>query len=560
MAFIEHIKNNKKKYSLWSTALVAGIGVLWFSLRHNAYALSVNGQVIAVVKEKETIESVYTNVVETIKTEEGTDIAVNEVLAVEPVHSSSKKLSTEDQVKQAINDVVSYNVAAYEIMVDNQGFAVVDSRETALAILQDIAKQYLPEDSTLVLEAEVNEGVAINEEEALNTQNVVKPQDVDLAQSDNIQNSESIIDNKLVQESAESTAPMLDEEGREIVSIQSALPEAEVNEAVSVGEIDATTIIEKNEENTKGQKIAREIKDLNFNEKVTIRNVYVPKEEVLTAQEAEEVLLGNTQSIIEYTLQEGDNIWDIAMKYGTTMEHILEINPQIEDETKMQIGEVIKLEVPDPILSIMTVTETTFKELIPAEIQYVWFSHLYEGDTRIYREGNDGLKEVTVDVTKMNGKEVSRTVIAENVLKEAKIKVIAYGTKEKPVEEKTSSNKGASSSVSASSSGKFMHPLNGGGSLSSTYGSRWGSFHYGGEVIYSGFNRGGYGKLIIIDHGSGYQTYYAHCSSLYVNVGDHVSKGQNIAGVGSTGDSTGNHLHWEVRIDGTPVNPYGYIF
>ena len=576
MAFIEHIKSNKKKYSLLSAALVASIGVSWFSLRHNAYALSVNGEVIAVVKEKETIASVYTNVVETIKTEEGTDIAVNEVLAVEPVHSSSKKLSTEDQVKQAINDVVSYNVAAYEIMVDGEGFAVVDSRETALAILQDIAKEYLPEDSTLVLEAEVNEGVAINEEEALNTQNVVKPQDVDLAQSDNIQNSESIIDNKLVQESAESTAPMLDEEGREIVSIQSALPEAEVNEAVSVGEIDATTIIEKNEENTQGQNIAREIKDLNFNEKVTIRNVYVPKQEVLTAQEAEEVLLGNTREIIQYTLQEGDNIWDIAMKYGTTMEHILEINPQIEDETKMQIGEVIKLEVPDPILSIMTVTETTFKELIPAEIQYVWFSHLYEGDTRIYREGNDGLKEVTVDVTKINGKEVSRTVTEEKVLKEAKIKVIAYGTKEKPVEEKPSSNKGASSSVSTSSSGKFMHPLNGGGRLSSTYGSRWGTFHYGidfaasagtpiyaaasGEVIYSGFNRGGYGKLIIIDHGNGYQTYYAHCSSLYVNVGDYVSKGQNIAGVGSTGDSTGNHLHWEIRIDGTPVNPYGYIF
>lgn len=302
------------------------------------------------------------------------------------------------------------------------------------------------------------------------------------------------------------------------------------------------------------------------------------KEDILTPEEAENVLLGNTQETMEYELQEGDNIWDIAMKYGTTMEHILEINPQIEDETKMQIGDVIKLEVPDPILSITTVTETTFKELIPAEIQYVEFSDLYKDETKVYREGNDGLKEITVDVTKVNGKEVSRTVTNEEILKEAKIKVIAYGTKEKPkvTQSTNSSNSSSGASSSVSSSSRFMHPLNGGGTISSTYGSRWGSFHYGldfaasagtpiyaaasGKVIYSGYNNGGYGKLIIIDHGNGYQTYYAHCSSLYVNVGDYVSQGQNIAGVGTTGNSTGNHLHFEVRIDGTPVNPYGYVF
>ena len=556
MAFLEHMKSNKKKYSLVVAAVVAGIGISWFSFRNNAYALSVNGEVVAVVKEKATIESVYSNVVEAIKAEEGKDISINETLSVEHIHSSFKNLSTEEEVKKAINDSISYNVKAYEIIIDGEGFAVIESREEALAVLEEIAKKYLPEDG----------GLTLNIAE-------IPSEEGKLAE---VEKESQITTEGNLQDTLE---PQLDEEGREIVDVEAALPEEEVNEAVTVGEITVAPIIENNEENKDAQKISRELKGLNFNQEVNIRNVYVPKEEILTLNEAEEVLLGHTQEILEYELQEGDNIWDIAMKYGTTMEHILEINPQIEDETKMQIGEVIKLEVPEPILSIVTVTETTFKELIPAEIQYVWFSHLYEGDTRIYQEGNDGLKEVTVDVTKVNGKEVSRMAINENVLKEAKIKVIAYGTKEKPVEKETSSSTNSSSGASASvssSSGRFMHPLNGKGRLSSTYGSRWGTFHYGidlaasagtpiyaaakGEVIYSGFNSGGYGKLIIIDHGNGYQTYYAHCSSLYVNVGDYVSKGQNIAGVGSTGNSTGNHLHWEVRMDGTPVNPYSYIF
>ena len=80
-----------------------------------------------------------------------------------------------------------------------------------------------------------------------------------------------------------------------------------------------------------------------------------------------------------------------------------------------------------------------------------------------------------------------------------------------------------------------------------------------GKVIYSGYNSGGYGNLIIIEHSNGYQTYYAHCSRLYANVGEQVSKGDRIAGVGTTGDSTGNHLHFEIRKNGTPVNPANYL-
>lgn len=79
-----------------------------------------------------------------------------------------------------------------------------------------------------------------------------------------------------------------------------------------------------------------------------------------------------------------------------------------------------------------------------------------------------------------------------------------------------------------------------------------------GLVIYSGWSNG-YGKLLKVDHGNGVITYYAHCCELLVSAGDTVEMGQTIAKQGSTGWSTGTHLHFEIRINGRHVNPYPYI-
>lgn len=80
-----------------------------------------------------------------------------------------------------------------------------------------------------------------------------------------------------------------------------------------------------------------------------------------------------------------------------------------------------------------------------------------------------------------------------------------------------------------------------------------------GEVTYSGW-MSGYGNLIIISHGNGIQTYYGHCSKLYVSKGTKVSAGDTIAAVGSTGNSTGNHLHFEIRKNGVQINPQKYLY
>lgn len=80
-----------------------------------------------------------------------------------------------------------------------------------------------------------------------------------------------------------------------------------------------------------------------------------------------------------------------------------------------------------------------------------------------------------------------------------------------------------------------------------------------GTVIFSG-TMGGYGNLIIIDHGNGITTYYGHCSKLYKEKGENVTAGDVIAAVGSTGNSTGSHLHFEIRKNGVYVDPAQYLF
>ena len=80
----------------------------------------------------------------------------------------------------------------------------------------------------------------------------------------------------------------------------------------------------------------------------------------------------------------------------------------------------------------------------------------------------------------------------------------------------------------------------------------------GGTVTFAGWG-GAYGNVIFIDHSDGRQTRYAHLSKIYVSVGQHVDQGQRIAASGNTGRSTGPHLHFEMRIGGTPVDPRKYV-
>jgi len=111
------------------------------------------------------------------------------------------------------------------------------------------------------------------------------------------------------------------------------------------------------------------------------------------------------------------------------------------------------------------------------------------------------------------------------------------------------------------------------GTVTSKFGVRWGKMHNGidigapfgtpiysaasGVVSFAGWQQG-YGNVIKIDHGGGIETVYGHCEIIYVKNGEKVPSGQKIGAVGSTGNSTGPHVHFEIRVNGTPQNPLNY--
>lgn len=126
--------------------------------------------------------------------------------------------------------------------------------------------------------------------------------------------------------------------------------------------------------------------------------------------------------------------------------------------------------------------------------------------------------------------------------------------------------------VAARNSRSLLWPMRG-GRVSSRFGMRWGRMHQGtdiaaphgtpilaaadGKVVFAGWE-GGYGKLVVLDHGNGIKTKYGHCSQILVRSGQHVKQGAVIGKVGSTGNSTGPHLHYEVIRAGTATNPEAF--
>ncbi len=198
-----------------------------------------------------------------------------------------------------------------------------------------------------------------------------------------------------------------------------------------------------------------------------------------------------------------------------------------------------------------------------------------------------GIAEVYTTELNIESKE-----IATNTLKEFKVAKVTEYENKKAEEERiakenarkayiASRSKSLATTTTAAPSGnlngmQLSIPVT--GSISSRFGSRGASrstIHTGldistssgtgirpisaGTVTYSAY-KGSYGNLIIIDHGNGVQSYYAHCSALYVSVGQSVDTNTTIGAVGSTGNSTGPHLHLEIRIGGEPVNPQNYLY
>lgn len=195
-------------------------------------------------------------------------------------------------------------------------------------------------------------------------------------------------------------------------------------------------------------------------------------------------------------------------------------------------------------------------EITPSTIT-IPTEEMYLGESKII-EGNNGLTKQVIEIISQNDDIISTRVVKEDVVKSDVSRIIYRGTKN-PYEYGVA----------------FLNKPTRGGYLTSSYGERWNSFHKGidiggsigddvlvalnGEVIYAEYNDGGYGNLIIVKHENDMSTYYGHLDNFYVKVGDVVTKGDIIGAVGNTGFSTGPHLHFELRVNNSPVDPYDYI-
>ena len=199
------------------------------------------------------------------------------------------------------------------------------------------------------------------------------------------------------------------------------------------------------------------------------------------------------------------------------------------------------------------------------EVKEITDDSMYQGNKKVVTPGVEGWATYNADVTSINGEETERVINSTQVHTEPVTQVVAVGTKPRP---------------KTMATGSFQWPIY--GKITSGYGNRYifgsTSFHSGidingyygqpiaaadgGKVVYAGTGTGSYwsyGNYVVIDHENGLQTIYAHCSSLVVRAGERVYKGQTIAKVGSTGRSTGNHCHFQVKVNGTTVSPYKYL-
>lgn len=262
-----------------------------------------------------------------------------------------------------------------------------------------------------------------------------------------------------------------------------------------------------------------------------------------------------------YTVEKGDTFVAISKELGMTMDELSALNPDVTP-AKLWVGQQLTIQQAVPFLSVQTVENQTYEEVIASPIVYTETDSLYVGDTQVTEQGKDGLALVNADVTYVNGYETGRTVITSTTLEEATTTYALKGTKEKP---KTAS-KGYFITPVASytiTSKYGYRTLNGkrefhtGVDFAASYGTKVRAAD-GGTVTYAGW-KGNYGKLVIITHDDGSQTYYAHNSSLLVSKGDKVYQGQTIAKMGATGRATGSHCHFEIRINGSTVNPLKYL-
>lgn len=308
------------------------------------------------------------------------------------------------------------------------------------------------------------------------------------------------------------------------------------------------------------------VEDINY-----VQGFYPDNDDtVWDAQRLSEKLATKKSEARYYTVKAGDTISQIAEDCEVSSADILALNPDVKED--IRVGQRLLIENDVNFVQVQITKTETHTETIKYSTVKVNTDTLYVGDKKTVVKGQNGEQTVTELVTYIDGVRVSSKEMSRVTTKEAVDEKVQIGTKR--------NNFGGYYNFSYSGA-KFCWPGVGATVISSRYGKRaLNGWHNGidlcrpggnstgapvvaaesGKVVYVGYESMG-GNVIRIDHGNGIQTLYAHLKSgsICVKTGQYVTRGQQIAQIGSTGYVTGPHLHFEVRVNGNRVNPAPYL-
>ncbi|MCR5249606.1 MAG: M23 family metallopeptidase [Lachnospiraceae bacterium] len=301
------------------------------------------------------------------------------------------------------------------------------------------------------------------------------------------------------------------------------------------------------------------IEEMGFAESVEIAEAYLPNDSIQPFETAKNRLteLQELQQI--YKVKSGDTLSKISLEVGLPLDEIIALNDTLENENSIiNVDQELLITVPEPELSVLWTETCRTDEVFDLPTEYIYNDEWYTTKSVTLQQPSAGYHETVSLITRRNTDEEAREVLYEEVGVEAVGKVVEVGTKVPPTYIKPLSGGRISSGFGRRQSPGGIGSSNHQGIdiATPTGTSIWASS--GGTVGYAGWS-GGYGYLVTINHPDGWQTRYAHLSKIYVSVGQYVNQGQVIAASGSTGNSTGPHLHFELRIGGVAIDPRTYV-
>ena len=297
-----------------------------------------------------------------------------------------------------------------------------------------------------------------------------------------------------------------------------------------------------------------------FQEEVKIVLVQGLTQQLKTKNEAIEILTKGREKKAEHLVKKGESLWTIARDHDLTVAELREMNSSLKG-TYLQPGDLLSLKKMEPLVTVVSTATFTVEEKVPYKIVYESDASLWHGQERVKEAGTNGVRKVTYRITLANDLELGRQIVAKKTLRESKPQVVRQGAKM------------IVASRGGGGNGALSWPAR--GKITCAYGTKRGKgIHTGididgnrgdpvfaagkGTVISAGW-KGSYGNCVDIDHGQGLSTRYAHLNEIDVSAGQNVSAQSVVGKVGSTGHSTGSHLHFEVRVNGQYTNPLRYL-